>query len=85
MPTEHQKYLQEEYDKYTKERQSKKGPAAQKAKDVRPEEPVIPKEAGFSPRKFGMRRSESNSTVALNDQVIHISVFYINAMFIFAF
>lgn len=74
MPTEHQKYLQEEYEKYMKQRQSKKGPTAQKPKDVPPEEPVIPKEDGFSPRKFGMRRSESNSTVALNAQVKYYTV-----------
>jgi len=67
MPTEHQKYLQEEMAKYAKQRQAKRKSAAAKPQE---EAPVIPKEDGFSPRKLGMRRSESNSSVPLNAQVV---------------
>lgn len=74
MPTEQRKYVEEEYEKFKKQRQEQKREkqqqteAQQQAQQQAPQE--IPKAKGFSPKKFGMKRMESNSTIPLNDQVL---------------
>lgn len=74
MPTEQRQYVEEEYQKFMKQRKEQKQQQQQQQQrqqqqqQQQPQE--IPKAQGFSPKKFGMFRMESNSTVPLNDQVL---------------
>jgi hypothetical protein len=61
MPTEHQKYLEEQYQKFMEDRQKKK-----KEEQERNRPPPPPK--GISPKELGMKRS-TDSKVPVNEQV----------------
>jgi hypothetical protein len=73
MPTEHQQYVEEEYEKFMQQRQQqKKGNSQQSGQQQHKQKekpaPQIPKENGFSPKERGMKRS-AESRVSLTNQV----------------
>lgn len=63
MPTEHQKIMQEEYEKLLKERSKKK----QQQHKQKPNIPSRP--TGISPHQLGMSRNQENSSIELTHQV----------------
>lgn len=66
MPTQHQKYVEEEYAKFMAERKKQKQ-KDQKAKQQEQQQ-QIPKDKGFSPMEMGMKR-DLTSDVELTEQV----------------
>lgn len=71
MPTEHQKYVEEEYAKFMAERQKQKQKKQksnkQQQEQQQQQQQQIPKDKGISPMELGMKRS-SSSVVQLTEQ-----------------
>lgn len=74
LPTEQREYVEEEYQKFMKQRKEQKQKEQRQQQQQQQQE--IPKAKGFSPKKFGMVRLESNSTISLNEQVLVVGGTY---------
>jgi transcription initiation factor TFIID subunit TAF12 len=68
MPTEHQQYVEEQYEKFMAERQKQKKKQQKPKQQQQQQQQQIPKEKGFSPMQMGMKRS-SSSNIDLTEQV----------------